>query len=104
MSVCIVENENSENGLNCFFLDLKTSLPFSLVHLGTVLVHSDPIFCTFTFDFVQNPRDFVHLVIVAVHLHLCTIGSFSCTYGLYLCTLAHIPCTNGSRLCTIGGN
>ena len=91
-----VENEISENGLNCSFLDLEDYLPFSLVQLGWVSVHSDLISCTFHFIFVQMLKGIVHLVHSFVQLLFCTIGSICCTFGLY-CTLGSLISTNGGK-------
>ena len=63
------ENEKYENGSNLLFLDLEDYLPFSFVQLGRVFVHSDPIFCTFGFIFVQKVKQFVQLVNDSVQLH-----------------------------------
>ena len=98
-----VGNENSENGLNRFFFDLEDYLPFSLVQLGMVFVHSDPIFCTFHFLFVQMLKGIVQLVNVFVQLLFCTVGSICCTFGLYFCTNGCLNCTIGYVICTNGG-
>ena len=103
MNVCMVENQNSKNGFKAFFFEKKVYLPFSLVHLVKVFVHSGLLSCTFTFKFVQKLQGFVHLPNVFVHLHLCTVGYISCTLALYLCTIGAISCTNGSYPCTNGG-
>lgn len=97
------ENEISENGLNHFFLDLEDYLPFSLVQLGRVFVHSDLIFCTFHFIFVQMLKGIVQLVSIFVQLLFCTVGSICCTFGLYFCTIGCLICTVGFLICTNGG-
>lgn len=98
-----VGNEISENGLNRFFLDLEDYLPFSLVQLGMVFVHSDLIFCTFHSHFVQMLKGIVQLVYTFVQLLFCTVGSICCTFGLYFCTNGCLNCTIGSLICTNGG-
>lgn len=97
-----VENEISENGLNCSFFDLEDFLPFSLVQLGMVSVHSDPILCTFHFIFVQMLKGIVRLVNSFVQLLFCTLSSICCTIGLYFCTVGCLICTFGSLFSTIG--
>lgn len=96
------ENENGENGLKSFFLKKESYLPFSLVHLGRVSVHSDPTFCTFTFDFVQMLIRFVQLVTVICTVAFCTVGYICCTIGLYLCTIGSTNRTLGYLFCTNG--
>lgn len=95
-------DENGENCLNRFFLEKELYLPFSLVQLGRVLVHSDPTFCTFTLDFVQMLRKIVQLVICFCTIAFCTIGYICCTFGLNLCTIGYGSCTFGYLLCTNG--
>ena len=96
------ENEKYENGLNRFFFDLEDYLPFSFVQLVRVFVHSDPVFCTFGFIFVQMVKHFVQLVKVFVQLLFCTLGSICCTIGLYFCTIGSAFCTLGCLPCTNG--
>lgn len=96
------ENENGENCLKSFFLKKESCLPFSLVQLGRVLVHSDPTFCTFTFDFVQMLNRFVQLVTVICTVAFCTVGYICCTIGLYLCTIGSTNRTLGYLFCTNG--
>lgn len=96
------KNENIENGLNSFFFELEDYLPFSLVQLGMVSVHSDPVFCTFGFIFVQKVKQFVRMVMVFVQLVFCTIGYICCTNGLNFCTHGSTLCTIGFCLCTNG--
>ena len=102
MRLCIVENEKYENGSLNFFFEKEFSLPFSLVQLGMVSVHSGPIFCTFTLHFVQKLKQIVHLVSVFVQLHFCTVGYVCCTIGLYLCAIDCLIRTVGSFKCTNG--
>ena len=73
--MCMSENENIENGLKCSFFKKGLYLPFSLVHLHTVFVHSDNGFCTFTVKSVHSPCNFVHLVIQFVHLQYVLLGT-----------------------------
>ena len=102
MCLCIVENEKYENGSLSFFLEKEFYLPFSLVQLDMVSVHSGPSFCTFTLHFVQKLKQIVHLVIGFVQLHFCTVGYVCCTIGLYLCAIGCLICTLGSLKCTNG--
>lgn len=101
--VCVYsENENGENRLNSFFFEKESYLPFSLVRMGTVLVHSDPTFCTFGRDFVQMLNGFVQLVMVICTFAFCTVGYICCTIGLYSCTIGSTNRTLGYLLCTNG--
>lgn len=102
MCLCMVENEKYENGSLSFFFEKEFSLPFSLVQLDMVSVHSGPSFCTLTLHFVQKLKQIVHLVTVFVQLHFCTVGYVCCTIGLYLCTTGCLNSTIGSLKCTNG--
>ena len=102
MCLYIVGNEKYENGSLSFFLEKEFYLPFSLVQLDMVFVHSGPSFCTFTLHFVQKLKQIVQLVRVFVQLHFCTVGYVCCTIGLYLCAIGCLICTLGSLKCTNG--
>ena len=102
MCVCICETQNIKNTLNPFILGKDLCKLFSVVQLGMIPVHSDPIFCTIGVDFVQKLLCFVHLVIDFVQLQLCTVGSLLCTLGLSNCTIALNISTLGLSSCTNG--
>lgn len=89
-------NENIENGLKSFFCGMEDYLPFSIVRLVKVPVHSGGVSCTFSPHFSQMP------------LCSCTFGFWSCTIGVpvrlvtLVVLLVAVLCAVGYTYCTLG--